>query len=133
MKAITTLLIICFVGCINACHGQATQQTTDIETPKKTVKQDSDKENNLLDEQVNMYGSIFELAGAGENNPLGGASNYMGLIEKMEISNEQKEILREQYKIYNLSLDPAKKDSMKIRIAKMLKNAIEKSQNDFNN
>lgn len=130
MKAITTLFIICIVGCITACHGQATQQTTDNETPKKTVKQDSDEENNLLDEQVNMYGSIFELAGAGESNSLGGATDYLELIEKMEISNEQKETLREQYKIYNLSLDSSKKDSLKLIVNKMLSAAIEKSQND---
>lgn len=42
-------------------------------------------------------------------------------------------MLREQYKVYDLSLEATKKDSLKIMISKMIKNAIEKSRNDSNN
>ena len=88
---------------------------------------------NLLDAQTKMFGDIFEMAGTGEDNPLGGIENYTELIEKMDLPEEQKEVLREQYKVYDMSLDPAKKDSLKIMVGKMLENALEKSQSDPDN
>ncbi len=122
MKSLSTLLIICFLG-YSSCNAQSKESTL-----KDTVKQ-----MNLLDEQTKMFGNIFEMAGLGNENPLGGAENYMELIEKMDASEEQKEILREQYKVYDLSLDPSKKDSLKIAVGKMLENAMEKTKNDTDN
>ncbi|WP_273567981.1 hypothetical protein [Maribacter halichondriae] len=133
MKAITTLLIICLVGCITACQGQTTKESSEKETLKTTGEKDSSKQMNLLDEQVKMYGSVFELAGAGEDNPLSQAENYGELIEKMDLPEEQKVTQREHYKVYDLSLDPTKKDSLKIMVGKMLENAMEKSQTDPDN
>ena len=76
-----------------------------------------------------MYGQIFDLARAEDKNPLGGATNYLELIEKMKTSEELKQQLREMYKVYNLSVDPKKKDSLKLMVDKMLKNTMEKTKN----
>lgn len=121
MKAFIVLLLTILMSFCSVCHAQ-TNQTAD-----------SSKQKNLIDEQVKMYGSIFEMAGAGESNPLGGATNYKQLIESMDLPQDLKKTILEQYKVYDLSLDPAKKDSLKIAVGKMLNNAIEKSRNDPNN
>ena len=119
MKSIATILFICLAS-YGSCNAQA----------KESVTKDSTKLMNLLDEQTKMFGDIFEMVGTGEDNPLGDAQNYAELIEKMDLPKEQKDILNEQYKVYDLSLDPAKKDSLKIAVGKMLENAMEKSEND---
>lgn len=124
MKTIITLLIVCFLGAFSACNGQTTQS---ISEQKETVQKDSGKQMNLLDEQTKMFGQIFDLGGAGEDNPLGGATNYLELIEKMEGSEEQKQQLREIYDLYDTSLDPKKKEELKAKVDKMLTEAIEKS------
>ncbi len=116
MKSITTLLIICFLG-YSSCNAQT----------KETVQKDTTKQMNLLDEQTKMFSQIFEMAGAGEDNPLGGATNYLELIEKMEAPEEQKQELREQYQLYDLSLDPKKKEELKILMNKKLQKAIDES------
>jgi len=51
----------------------------------------------------------------------------------MEAPEEQKEMLREQYKLYDLSLDPAKKDSLKLMFNKMFEKTLEKSRNNPDN
>ncbi len=118
MKALTTLSIICLLGFSAICQAQIEQEYS---------KKDTVKPMNLLDSQTKMYGQIFDLGGAGEENPLGGARNYEELIEKMDAPEEQKETLREQYKIYDLSLDSKKKDSLKRSFDKSLMGATEKS------
>ena len=130
MKAITTLAIISLFSISIACQGQTKKETTTSKAQKSIQQIDTNKQMNLLDEQTKMFNQVFELAGAGEDNPLSGAENYSELIEKMDLPKEQKDILREQYKVYDLSLDPAKKDSLKIMVGKMLENAMEKSQNN---
>lgn len=130
MKAITTLAIISLFSISIACQGQTKKETTTSKAQKSIQQIDTNKQMNLLDEQTKMFNQVFDLAGAGEDNPLRGAENYAELIEKMDLPKEQKDILREQYKVYDLSLDPAKKDSLKIMVGKMLENAIEKSQNN---
>ena len=37
----------------------------------------------------------------------------------MDVPQEQKEMLYQQYKIYDLSLDPTKKDSLKLMVDKI--------------
>jgi len=122
MKTVTTLLTICCFGFATVCQAQ---------TDQKNSKTDTAKQMNLLDEQTKIYGQVFDLAGAGEDNPLDGAKNYLEAIEKMDVPQEQKETLREQYKIYDLSLDANKKDSLKLMVNKMLTEAIDKSQTEI--
>ncbi len=119
MKTLTTLLIIFITSFSTICLAQTDQEKS---------KGDTLKPMNMLDAQTQMYGQIFDLSGAGEHNPLGGASNYLELIEQMDLSEDQKEKLREQYKQYDRSLDSKKKDSLKSDIDNSLMEATEKSK-----
>ncbi len=119
MKTLTTLLIISITSFSAISQAQTDQEKS---------KGDTLKPMNLLDAQTKMYGQIFDLSGAGEHNPMGGASNYLELIEQMDMSEEQKEKLREQYKQYDRSLDSKKKDSLKSDSDNSLMEATEKSK-----
>lgn len=124
MKTCSTLAMVCLIGFSAICQAQ---------TDPKKPKTDPVKQMNLLDEQTKMYGQFFELAGAREENPTGGANTYLEAIEEMDAPEDLKETLREQYKVYDLSLDPTKTDSLELMIGKMLENAIEKTQSDIDN
>lgn len=121
MEAIKIILLVFFMGVIS-CQAQADNKSSDLKKEKKEM--------NLLDEQTKMFGGIFELAGAGDDNAIGGAQNYLELIEKMNASEELKQQLKEMYKVYDLSLDSKKKDSLKLMVDKMLQNAMKKTQNN---
>lgn len=122
MKTKITLTLVCLFGL--AAFGNA--QTNN------TATTDSSKQMNLLDEQVKVLNSVFALGGEADN-PLGGATNYLQLLNQSDMDPELKKELKEQYKIYDLSLDPNKKDSLAIAFNKKLQEAMEKSQNDMNN
>ena len=96
MKAIATLLLICLIGCFAACTGQPKQPTSDSQNIVKSKKEIPKKQMNLLDEQTKVFAQIFNLAGAGEDNPLGNATNFQELIKNMDLPKDQKEMLREQ-------------------------------------
>ena len=121
MKTIKITLLVFLTG-IAFGHSQTNDMSSNPVVDKKEM--------NLLDEQTKMFGKIFELGGMGEENPFGGANNYLELIENSKMTSKQKEQLREMYKVYDLSLDPNKKDSLKLAVDKMLKKAMEKTQND---
>lgn len=131
MKSIKTIIVISLVGAISACQGQTEKkETTKVITTKEEVSRDTLKQLNLLDEQTKMFNQVFTLAGAGEDNPLGGATNYLELIEKMEMSEEQKQQLREIYDLYDTSLDPKKKEELQLKVNTMLQDAMSKSQQE---
>jgi len=92
---------------------------------QNTDKQNKTKEENinLLDVQADLFTDLFgdDLNG----NHTGEVNGYLDLIEKMDASEEQKQDLREQYKIYSLSLDPTKKDSLKLLFNKRLQEAMD--------
>ena len=96
MKLIIVLLLVCIMGAYSACHGQ---------TSKTVVQEDTAKQLNLLDEQVKIFDRVFTLNGAGDENPLKGANNYLELIEKLDMPEAEKQELREQYELYDLGLD----------------------------
>ncbi len=118
MKAIATLLIVCVFGVFTPCHAQSTE-----------TKQDSSVQMNLLDEQVKVFSSVFRLGGA-EESPLQGATNYLELLDKIDLPEEQKKELTEMYNLYNASLDPKKKEELKVRANKMMQDAMNKSLNE---
>ncbi|MDB4293067.1 hypothetical protein N9954_06620 [Maribacter sp.] len=130
MRSIATVLLVCIMGCFAACNGKTKQPNTDTKQLVSSKKDTSLKQMNLLDEQTKMFGHIFTIAGTGEDNPLGNATDYQDLIKKMEMPEAQKEMLLEQYKVYDLSLDPSKEDSLKIMVNKMLTKVMQKSQNE---
>lgn len=90
-------------------------------------KKDTIKQMNLLDKQTEVLAPIFammELDGAEQFNDI---SKFMQLIELSNLAPEMKQHLREQYKLYDLTLDPVKKDSAKLVFNNMLKEAMAKS------
>lgn len=116
MKVITTISTLLLLSLITPCFGQ-TNST-----------QDSTKQMNLLDEQVKVYGSVFSLGGVtAEENPAKDATNYLDLLEKLNISPELKKQVQETYQLYDTSLDPKKKEELKIRANKMIQDAMAKS------
>lgn len=118
MKALI-ITLVCLLGTVASGYSQTTQN----------AETDSAKQMNLMDEQVKILNSVFALGGATEN-PFGGATNYMELLEQGNFDPELEKELKEQYKIYDLSLDPKKKDSLALLINKKLKEAMDKSLND---
>ncbi len=83
-----------------------------------------------MDEQVKILNQVFTIGGAGDENPLGGATNYLELLNQLEGSEELKEQARKTYDLYNTSLDPKKKEELRLKISKMLEEAMAKSQRD---
>lgn len=130
MKTVITLVVICFFGSFTACQGQSEKATS-----KNTAKtSDTTKQMNLLDEQTKILSQVFTLGGASkEDNPFAGTTNYLELIEKTQMPEEQKKELREIYKLYDLSLDPQKKAEFETKVNKKLKEAMDKSMTDPNN
>ena len=133
MKKINTVCLIAMIGCLSSCLGQTTVKKKEPQPEVETKNVTADKGKNLLDEQTKMYGDIFKMAGAGDDNPVGDAENYLDYIKNMNLSQEQKNLLIEQYKVYDLSLDPTKKDSLQLMTQKMLEKAIEKTQSENSN
>ncbi len=125
------------MGVLTSCQGQthlpdgqAKKEQTLVQEVKEPKKIDSSKQMNLLDEQVKIFDQIFTLAGAEDESLVKGATNYRELIEKMEGSEALKQQLRDMYDLYDTSLDPKKKEALKVKVDKMLTEAIEKSQNN---
>ncbi len=118
MKAIAILLTVCAFGVFTPCHAQSTE-----------TKQDSSVQMNLLDEQVKVFSSVFSLGGA-EENLLQGATNYLELLDKIDLPEEQKKELTEMYNLYDTSLDSKKKEELKVRVSKMMQDAMNKSLNE---
>ena len=94
---------------------------------KTGQEKDTIKQMNLLDKQVETLAPVFgmmELEGSEHWNDI---SEFLEVVELSNLSPEMKQHLREQYKLYDLTLDPAKKDSVKLVFNKMLKEAMAKS------
>lgn len=121
MKTIITLTLGCLFGVIACGNAQTNTQSNIDSTPSM----------NLLDEQVKVLNSAFALGGE-SGNPLGGATSYLELLEQSELDPELKKEFREQYQLYELSLDPNKKDSLRIAFNVKLQEAMAKSQHDTN-
>jgi len=116
------------MGAFSACNGQASQTTP---SKKEVGQKDTTKQMNLLDEQTKLYGQVFTLAGmSDEENPTGGADDYLEMIEKMEASEDLKQQINEMYDLYDTSLDPKKKEELQVKILKMFEEAMAKSQSE---
>lgn len=118
MKTIQLLSILLCLGGLSFSYGQIVDTPTDENTG--TI--------NLLDAQTKVLTDIF--GDDFNGNHTGEVTGYLDLIEKMDATPEQKKDLREQYKIYTLSLDPTKKDSLKLVFNKRLLEAMEESERE---
>ena len=117
MKTLQILLVLLAI-----CISSTTQAQE-----KNNTENDTTKQMNLLDKQTEVLAPIFammEMDGAEQFNDI---SKFMQLIELSNLAPDMKQHLREQYKLYDLTLDPVKKDSAKLVFNKMLKEAMVKS------
>ena len=129
MKSIKTSIIVCLLGAFTACQGQVEKkEPIKTQTTKEVVLKDTVKQMNLLDEQTKVFGSVFNTMGA--DNPFGDATNYREYIENSEMPEEQKQQIQEMYELYDASLDPERKEELKLRVDKMLKEAMEKGNTE---
>lgn len=122
MKIPLTLLIICSMNAFSACYAQNSKNHLQ---QNEIVQKDTVKQLNLLDEQTKMFSKIFEMAGA--DNPLGEVNSYKELIEKMNAPQDLKKQIKEIYDLYDTSLDPKKKEELKIKVSKMIQEGLNKS------
>lgn len=134
MKSIIVVLIICTMGVLSACNAQTDKELKSSTVKKETMKIDSNKSMNLVDEQMKLLGGIFSsLETDDEVNPFAGSDNYLEVVDKMEAPEETKQQIRAMYKMYDLSLDPKKKDSLELKVDKMLNDLMNKDQEGLNN
>ncbi|RMB56733.1 hypothetical protein EAX61_13075 [Dokdonia sinensis] len=109
--------------------GQAGAKAQTPTTNEKIQKQiDSTGNFNMLDAQAGIFGNLF---GASDLN-FAGVTDYRSLLARLEIDPEQREEMLTQYHIHRLSQDPAKQDSLKIMVTKMLEKAKQKNLDDPN-
>jgi len=94
---------------------------------KALVKQDTIKQMNLLDEQAKMLGKVFGSVDSEEGRAFSKVTNYLDLVEQANFPPDVKKNLLDQYKIYELSLDPKKKDSLKLIFNEKLNEAMAKA------
>lgn len=118
MKTIQLLSILLCLGGLSFSYGQIVDTPTDENTG--TI--------NLLDAQTKVLTDVF--GDDFNGNHTGEVTGYLDLIEKMDATPEQKQDLRDKYKIYSLSLDPAKKDSLKILFNKKFQKAMEEPEGE---
>ena len=112
------------MGAFSICNGQSLETAS---SKKETIKRDTTKQMNLLDEQTKMFSQIFEMAGATDaENPTGGATNYLDMLENFEGDPELKAHMREVYYLYDTSLNPTKKEELKIKVENMINEAMDK-------
>jgi len=129
MKTLITFFFICVLGCSTACSGQ-TKKTVQAKKYLNTSKKKApSKPMNLVDEQMKILGGMFSMVDTGdEPNIFAESDNYLELVDKIDAPEETKQYMREQYKLYELSLDPKKKDSLGILVDKMLQKTMTKSK-----
>ncbi|MRI00565.1 hypothetical protein GH721_08505 [Kriegella sp. EG-1] len=119
MKTTLILILVFFLCVITNSYAQTT---------KAISNSDSLKQTNLLDDQTKILGQVFDLMGAGADNPVGNATNYLEFIDNMDISDEMKQTLRDQHEIIDLGNDPTKKEELKIKISEMLDKGVMDAQ-----
>ena len=98
--------------------------TQDVKAP---VKEDTTKQMNILDEQAKMLSKVFGNVDTEEGRALSKVNNYLDLVEQANFPPDVKKNLLDQYKLYELSLDPKKKDSLKLMFNEKLSEAMAKS------
>ncbi|SDM64347.1 hypothetical protein [Kriegella aquimaris] len=130
MKLSSTLLTFCLSISFLACTGQTNLENQNTRLEVENAKSDATKSINLMDEQVKILNQVFKIGGARNENPLGGATNYQEFLDQLEGSKELKEQAQKIYDVYNTSLDPNKKNELRLKVNKMLEGAMAKSQRD---
>jgi hypothetical protein len=132
-SAIAALSISIF---ITACGNTNEKKTKEALVPeegivtqeeKSAVKEDNTKQMNILDEQAKLLNKVFGSVDTEEGRALSKVNNYLDLVEQANFPPDVKKNLLDQYKLYELSLDPKKKDSLKLMFNEKLSEAMAKS------
>jgi len=132
-SAIAALSISIF---ITACGDTNEKKTKEALVPeegivtqeeKSAVKEDTTKQMNILDEQAKLLNKVFGSVDTEEGRALSKVNNYLDLVEQANFPPDVKKNLLDQYKLYELSLDPKKKDSLKLMFNEKLSEAMAKS------
>ncbi|WP_423999457.1 hypothetical protein [Maribacter sp. IgM3_T14_3] len=132
-SAITVISITIF---LTACGDNNEKKTNEALVPKEgivtqeeksSVKKDTTKQMNILDEQAKLLSKVFGNVDTEEGRAFSKVNNYLDLVEQANFPPDNKKNLLNQYKLYELSLDPQKKDSLKIMFNQKLTEAIAKS------
>ncbi len=94
---------------------------------KAAIKEDTTKQMNILDEQAKLLNKVFGNVDTEEGRAFSKVNNYLDLVEQANFPPDVKKNLLDQYKLYELSLDPKKKDSLKLMFNEKLSEAMAKS------
>jgi hypothetical protein len=131
MNSIKTLGTIALTALFLTNCGDAPEKKPENELApqeeKAVLKPDTAKQMNILDEQAKMLGKVFGNVDSEEGRAFSEVNNYMDLLEQANFPPEVKKTLLDQYKLYELSLDPQKKDSLKLMFNEKLNEAMAKA------
>ncbi|NCQ13857.1 MAG: hypothetical protein GW810_03515 [Flavobacteriales bacterium] len=119
-------IVVSLTSCVESNKKKQEIEVAPLEE-KPVVKKDTIKKMNLLDEQAKMLGKVFGDVDTEEGRAFSKVNNYQDLLEQGNFPPDIKKHLYEQYKLYELSLDPKKKDSLKLVFNKKLNEALAKS------
>lgn len=118
----TAHILITGMLCISAF---AKAQSTPAKEKTKT-QNNLPADGNLLDQQAQVLGNIFGDLGGMEE--MKGIDGYMDLLNKSNLSPENKKKLTEQYQLIALSDDPKKKKEMELKFTEMFQEALKEGQ-----
>ena len=112
----TTFFTLTLVFCLTTAFAQ------EKNSGKATAKESQKKEMNLMDEQAKLFGTLFgdmEEDLDGTKDPFKDVKSYEDLLKKSTMDPETKSKMRAMYLLYDQSLDPKQKDSLKVSLEKM--------------
>lgn len=123
---IATTLFIFLTGCGDS-NVKKPEEAFVTEVEAATTKKDTVKQMNLLDEQAKMLSKVFGNVDTEEGRALKNVDSYLDLVEQADFPPHIKKTILDQYKLYELSLDPKKKDSLKLIFNEKFNEAMAKS------
>ncbi len=131
MKILTSIIAALLIPFMLISCGDSKDKTTEKEIAtqeeKALVKKDTAKQMNILDEQAKLLNKVFGNVDTEEGKALKNVDNYLDLVNQANFPPDVKKNILDQYKLYELSLDPKKKDSLKMMFNQKLNEALAKS------
>ncbi len=128
---IATTLFIFLTGCADS-NAKKPEEAVVPKVEAAITKKDTMKQMNLLDEQAKMLSKVFGNVDTEEGRALKDVDSYLDLVEQANFPPDIKKTILDQYKLYELSLDPRKKDSLKLIFNEKLNEAMAKSMAEQN-
>lgn len=136
MYTLKIILVACALSIVlTSCGDSNAKKTEEAVAPKveETIaKKDTIKQMNLLDEQAKILSKVFGNVDTEEGRALKNVDSYLDLVEQANFPPDIKKNILDQYKLYELSLDPRKKDSLKLIFNEKLNEAMAKSMENPN-